>query len=324
MSNAPLIDIRPDHLQIVQDILKKHVPDYEVWAFGSRAKWTAKEYSDLDLCVISDQSIGFGLKGDLLDDFSESDLPWKVDVVDWATTSESFRKIIEGEKVVVQTGKEGGMGSDWKWITFGDFIALQRGHDLPDQDRRPGVTIGRSGASFGVAAYTDDDYWPLNTALYVTDFKGNNPKYVYYFLSLFDFSAYNSGSAQPSLNRNNLYGIPVRVPYPFQQENIANFLTIIDDRITLLRETNATLEAIAQARMNTDAAVPGLNRNNVYRLTAPIPGNDLLSVFDGVVDTIRHKIFHNKQLSKTLTSIRDTLLPRLISGQLRLPEAEAS
>ncbi|MHB1099339.1 MAG: nucleotidyltransferase domain-containing protein, partial [Burkholderiales bacterium] len=49
----PLIDIRPDHWAIVRGILQKHVPQYEVWAFGSRAKWTAKEYSDLDLAVIT-------------------------------------------------------------------------------------------------------------------------------------------------------------------------------------------------------------------------------------------------------------------------------
>ncbi|MBF0434417.1 MAG: nucleotidyltransferase domain-containing protein [Magnetococcales bacterium] len=104
MVNTPLIDIRPDHLQIVRDILKKHVPGLEVWAFGSRVKGTAKRYSDLDLCVISEQPLDYRVSGDLQDDFSESDLPWKVDVVDWATTSISFRKIIEATKVVVQKG----------------------------------------------------------------------------------------------------------------------------------------------------------------------------------------------------------------------------
>ncbi len=102
MDKTLMIDIRPDHLQIVQDILKKHVPEHEVWAFGSRVKWTAKQYSDLDLCVISDKPLDFGLMSDLKDAFSESDLPWKVDVVDWATTSVSFRKIIEGERVVMK------------------------------------------------------------------------------------------------------------------------------------------------------------------------------------------------------------------------------
>jgi type I restriction enzyme S subunit len=162
------------------------------------------------------------------------------------------------------------MSFEWRNIAFGDFIALQRGHDLPDQDRRPGivpilgsfgvtgfhdtvkakapgVTVGRSGASFGVAAYTEKDYWPLNTALYITDFKDNDPKFVFYFLKLFDFSGYNSGSAQPSLNRNNLYGIPIRVPPKPTQKHIADFISALDDNITLLRETNATLEAIAQA-----------------------------------------------------------------------------
>ncbi len=51
---ASLIDIREDHWDIVQGILQKYVPQYEVWAFGSRAKWTAKQYSDLDLAIITD------------------------------------------------------------------------------------------------------------------------------------------------------------------------------------------------------------------------------------------------------------------------------
>lgn len=162
------------------------------------------------------------------------------------------------------------MSLDWRTTPLGEFVSLQRGHDLPDHARRPGtvpilgsfgvtgfhdvakargpgVTIGRSGASFGVAAYTDQDYWPLNTALYVTDFKGNDPKFVYYFLKLFDFSGFNSGSAQPSLNRNNIYPVPVRVPPPRAQAGIARFVSALDDRIALLRETNASLEAIAQA-----------------------------------------------------------------------------
>lgn len=99
---VPKIDIRPDHWQIVRDILQKHVPQHEVWAFGSRAKWTAKAYSDLDLAVITDKPIPLAVSAALSDDFSESDLPWKVDVVDWATTSETFRRIIERDKVVLQ------------------------------------------------------------------------------------------------------------------------------------------------------------------------------------------------------------------------------
>lgn len=102
MPDTPSIDIRPDHWEIVQSVLHRHVPQHEVWAFGSRAKWTAKEYSDLDLAVITDKSLPLDVIVGLSDDFSESDLPYKVDVVDWATTNESFKKIIERDRVVVQ------------------------------------------------------------------------------------------------------------------------------------------------------------------------------------------------------------------------------
>lgn len=100
--STPAIDIRPDHWQIVRNILRRHVPQYAVWAFGSRAKWAAKPYSDLDLAVITDKPLPLSVSAALADDFSESDLPWKVDVVDWAATSESFREVIERHKVVVQ------------------------------------------------------------------------------------------------------------------------------------------------------------------------------------------------------------------------------
>ncbi len=104
---TPHIDIRPDLWVIVRDILDKHVPQCEVWAFGSRAKWKAKQYSDLDLAVITKEPMSFNLSGALTDDFAESDLPFKVDMVDWASTSVSFRKIIEQDKVVVQqAGRE--------------------------------------------------------------------------------------------------------------------------------------------------------------------------------------------------------------------------
>jgi type I restriction enzyme S subunit len=98
----PPIDIRPDHWKIVRGILKKHVPERAVWAFGSRATRKAKRFSDLDLAVIGDEPVGIAEWGNLREDFSESDLPFRVDVVDWATTGESFRRIIERDKVVLQ------------------------------------------------------------------------------------------------------------------------------------------------------------------------------------------------------------------------------
>jgi len=102
MPEMPKIDIRPDHLRIVRGILQKHVPQYQVWAFGSRAKWTAKDYSDLDLCIKTGEPLDFGTLAKLQEDFAESDLPWKVDLMDWAAISPEFRQIVERDKVVVQ------------------------------------------------------------------------------------------------------------------------------------------------------------------------------------------------------------------------------
>jgi len=85
-------------LVIARRILARHVPQYEVWAFGSRAKGTAKEYSDLDMAIITDQPLGLSLRAAISDDFAESDLPIKVDVVDWATTNKAFQRIIEKER----------------------------------------------------------------------------------------------------------------------------------------------------------------------------------------------------------------------------------
>jgi type I restriction enzyme, S subunit len=158
----------------------------------------------------------------------------------------------------------------WKRMPLGEFVTLQRGHDLPGERRRPGrvpifgsfgvtgwhdeakaaapgVTVGRSGASFGVVSYSPTDYWPLNTALYVTNFHGNDQRFAYYFLKEFGFRGYNSGSAQPSLNRNFVHPVPVDVPPLPEQRAIAHILGTLDDKIELNRRMNETLEAMARA-----------------------------------------------------------------------------
>lgn len=101
-AETPLIDIRPDHWEIVQRILQEHVPNLEVWAFGSRAKWNAKAFSDLDLAIITDEPLPIDTSAALNEAFSESDLPWKVDVVDWASVGDGFKQVIERDKVVLK------------------------------------------------------------------------------------------------------------------------------------------------------------------------------------------------------------------------------
>lgn len=98
-----------------------------------------------------------------------------------------------------------------------------------------------------MVSYSPSEYWPLNTALYVIDFHGNDPRFAYYFLKQFDFSGFNSGSAQPSLNRNFLHPVQVDIPPISEQRSIAHILGTLDDKIELNRRMNETLEAMARA-----------------------------------------------------------------------------
>ena len=93
------IDIHPNHLKIIRKILNKYLPkDVKVWVFGSRAKWTTKKSSDLDLALEGKGQINYQTIIQLQCDFEESDLPYKVDLIDISTISEEFRKNIEKTK----------------------------------------------------------------------------------------------------------------------------------------------------------------------------------------------------------------------------------
>ena len=88
--------------KIVHAILQQHVADYAVWAFGSRVGGPWKDFSDLDIVVISETPLPLALKAAMNEAFSESELPWKVDVVDWATTDAAFQQRILAKKLVLQ------------------------------------------------------------------------------------------------------------------------------------------------------------------------------------------------------------------------------
>lgn len=98
----PSIDLTPRDFDEVCFILKNCVPNSEVWAFGSRVKGKAKTYSDLDLAIITQQPLSISEMAIIKEAFDESNLPIRVDVVDWAVTDEIFQKIIANEKVIIQ------------------------------------------------------------------------------------------------------------------------------------------------------------------------------------------------------------------------------
>jgi UPI00006A2470 related cluster len=124
-AEMPPIDIHPDHWKIVQRILQKHVPDLEVWAFGSRAKGSAKEFSDLDLAIITDEPLPIDTSAALNKSFSDSDLPWKVEVADWSSVSGFHRSVIENSRVVVQ---EVAHKRPRKVVTLGEICREQNGY----------------------------------------------------------------------------------------------------------------------------------------------------------------------------------------------------
>ena len=153
-------------------------------------------------------------------------------------------------------------------IPFREFVVLQRGFDLPKKEMSgapypvvgstsilgyhneykrepPGVVTGRSG-SLGFVQYIRDKYWPHNTALWVRDFKGNLPRYVYYYLHTLDLKRFNSGVGVPTLNRNDLDTLEIAIhPVPTQGK-IAAILSAYDDLIQNNLRRIKILEEMAQ------------------------------------------------------------------------------
>lgn len=160
-----LIDLNPRSLRTVQRILAEYVPDSEVRAYGSRARWEAKDYSDLDLAVVGDGPTDLGILGDLREAFEESDLPIRVDVVDWHTIDDAFRSRIEADFATIKppaaaarrsvSGRDiGRLPTGWLHQTIGEFAPLSYGRGLPRAQR---VTTGEFGVygSNGVVGFHD-------------------------------------------------------------------------------------------------------------------------------------------------------------------------
>lgn len=161
------------------------------------------------------------------------------------------------------------MGSKWKECELGDFIELKRGYDLPKSTRNegsipiisssgftdfhdkpmvkgPGVVTGRYG-TIGEVFYSEEDFWPLNTTLYVVDFKGNDPLFVYYLLQTISYADYTDKAAVPGVNRNHLHKAKVKVPiYLDIQQKVAAQLYQLEKKVTLGKQINQTLEQMSQ------------------------------------------------------------------------------
>lgn len=159
--------------------------------------------------------------------------------------------------------------SEWREVALGDVIELKRGYDLPKRARAdgpfpivsssgisgshaeakvqgPGVVTGRYG-TLGQVFYVASDFWPLNTSLYVRDFKGNNERFVALLLESMNLAQHDGAAAVPGLNRNQLHTVPVRVPDRAGQDKIAVVMESLDDLIENNRRRVEMLEEMARA-----------------------------------------------------------------------------
>ena len=122
------VDIRPDHLEVVQDILREYLPTgVKVWVFGSRANWTTKDSSDLDLALEGDGKLSHKVLGTLKDTFDDSSLPYTVDVVDLNRISDSFRQIVKSQREPLPVEEAATIGASlagsngqWRTLKLGD------------------------------------------------------------------------------------------------------------------------------------------------------------------------------------------------------------
>ncbi|MBD7957480.1 restriction endonuclease subunit S [Microbacterium sp. Sa4CUA7] len=159
--------------------------------------------------------------------------------------------------------------TEWRDVTLGEVCELKRGYDLPRGSRAvgsvpvisssgptgwhdeakvkaPGVVTGRYG-TLGQVFYVTEDFWPLNTSLYVRDFKGNDPRFVAVLLRSMDLAKYDGAAAVPGLNRNHLHTLSVRVPELSVQASIAQVAQALDDLIENNRRRLELLEKMARS-----------------------------------------------------------------------------
>ena len=87
--------VSPAEMEIILAIIKKHVPECDVLAFGSRFKGTHEDTSDLDLAVVGKEKLGLALIRNIKEDFMESDIPFKVDILDYHSISPAFRRVVD-------------------------------------------------------------------------------------------------------------------------------------------------------------------------------------------------------------------------------------
>ena len=264
------IDLTAAQRKEVAALLQRYLPDTEVWAYGSRVKFTAKPHSDLNMVAFASKEQSQAI-ANLRGAFEESYLPFRVDLFVWDEVPEGFHRNIEEARVVVQKKKKGcELPEGWQETTLGEFCPFSYGKSLPKkvrdnlgkvpvfgsngvvghhskpliQDR--GIIIGRKG-TVGIVTFSSVPFWPIDTPFYISEDSHRDLRYTFYLLKSLHMEHMNADSAVPGLNRNAAHARKITIPPLPEQKVIAHILGSLDDKIELNRRMNETLEAMAQA-----------------------------------------------------------------------------
>lgn len=193
--------------------------------------------------------------------------------------------------------------NNWKEISLGDALQFQRGFDITKKEQKPGeipivsssgitsyhnqwkikgpgVVIGRKG-TLGTTHYIPENYWPHDTTLWIKNFKGNNPRFLYYFLQTMHLENFDTGSSNPTLNRNHLHKIKTRFPKLPLQKKIAAILSAYDDMIENNKSSIVLLEKMSE---------------EIYRewfVRMRFPGHEKVKIVKGVPENWEYKPINN-------------------------------
>ncbi len=279
-----MIAITVEQHDTIVAILERIVPHCTVWAFGSRYHGTHREHSDLDVVLIGDAALPLLTMADVKDAFQESNLPFRVDVLDWHATSEAFRNVIKAGYAVLQYAR-------WREVRLGEVVeSISQTHKL-DKDKIIPINTsdifdgkllnheyvdkkklkGQFKKSFQIGDIIYSEIRPHNKRFAYIEFNSEDyiastrlmvirkknekilSKYLYQILkseemisSLQTIAESRSGTF-PQITFSELSRIKIVLPSCDEQQAIAATLSCLDDKIELNNRINKNLEEMAQA-----------------------------------------------------------------------------
>ena len=315
------IDLTQSELKIIKDLLQQYLSNVEVWAFGSRVKFTAKPSSDLDLAVFINEKQETNFS-QLKEALTETSLPFRIDLHNWYELPETFHQNIKADYVILQENKKQKLPPGWKVYKLGDLIDINKN------------SISKN--------YPFDE---IEFAVITP--KKVEPAFLYYYLTRNKVVNYLNGVAEantttfPAFNSSLFETLEITIPESIEtQKEIAAILSSLDDKIELNLQMNKTLEAIAQAIFKEwlaysytfytmrsiqsifqsyegeETVFGSINKGNFENIETICPDEKIIADFEIIVNPIDERIYNNFKEIKTLTQIRDSLLPKLMSGSL--------